>query len=232
MTDPGTGAREQAVDTPSGPGRLLLDHATGTPTAVVVLGHGAGGQLDATDLGALARALPGRGITVVRFEQPWRTAGRRMSAPPAQLDAALIAAVARVRDEVGGLPLLVGGRSQGGRVACRTADEVGAGGVVALAFPLHPPGRPEKTRLPELLGTDVPRLVCQGERDSFGSADELRAELAAEELEGDAVTVVTVPGADHSMRVRRRDRFDATAVAALLVERVSGFVGRVSSTDR
>lgn len=99
-------------------------------------------------------------------EQPYRVAGRRSPAPAAQLDAAWVSVLSQLPfDE---LPLLVGGRSSGARVACRTAADVGATAVLCLAFPLHPPGRPEKSRLDELDAVAVPTLVVQGERDSFG----------------------------------------------------------------
>src|SRR5918994_2682175 len=110
------------VDTPQGPGRLLIDAAE-DPVATLLLGHGAGGGPNAMDLELLARRIPEHGTTVVRFEQPWRTAGRRVATPPAKLDEAWLAAVAWLREEslVRG-PLFVGGRSAGARVACRTAD--------------------------------------------------------------------------------------------------------------
>src|SRR5699024_5343942 len=115
--------------------------------------------------------------TVVRYEQPWRVAGRKIAPRPAALDAGWLAATEQVAALAGRLPLIVGGRSAGARVACRTADTVGAAGVVCLAFPLHPPGRPERTRVAELLQATVPVLVLQGERDTFGTADDVRASI-------------------------------------------------------
>src|SRR5919107_3681810 len=139
------------VATPQGPGRLLID-AADDPVATLVLGHGAGGGPNATDLDLLARRMPENGTTVVRFEQPWRTAGRRVATPPAKLDEAWLAPVHWLGKEslVRG-PLFVGGRSAGARVACRTADVVGPAGIICLAFPLHLPGRPEKSPIPGLL---------------------------------------------------------------------------------
>ena len=157
-----------------------------------MLGHGAGGGIEARDLAALARELPASGIAVVRVEQPWRVAGKRVAGPPAQLDKAWLVAVPEAVRRTGASgPLFVGGRSAGARVACRTASDVGAAGVVALAFPLHPPGRPDRSRVAELLGVDVPVLVVQGERDSFGGPPELP----------DGPQVVPVPGADHGLKV-------------------------------
>ena len=156
----------------------------------MVLGHGAGGGIEAADLVELARVLPGRGITVVRVEQPWRVAGKRVAGPPATLDRAWTAVLAALA--LPG-PVVVGGRSAGARVACRTAGEVGASAVVALAFPLHPPGRPERSRLPELAGCPVPALVVQGERDAFGAPGDFPRPRTYD--------VHAVPGADHSFRV-------------------------------
>ena len=165
------------VDTPRGPGRLLVDSAE-RQRSILVLGHGAGGGPNAADLQLLAQRLPSRGTTVVRFEQPWRTAGRRVAVPPAQLDEAWLAAIGRLERQPWATDrMFVGGRSAGARVACRTADQIGAAGVVCLAFPLHLPGRPERSRLAELLAPAVDRLVLQGTRDAFGSAAEIRLAL-------------------------------------------------------
>ena len=157
------------VTTAYGPARLDIDHPAGTPRALLVLGHGAGGGVDAVDLVAVRDAAVAAGATVARATQPYRVAGRRAPAPARQLDAAFTAVVAAARAAVpAGTPLVVGGRSSGARVACRTAAELGAAGVLCLAFPLHPPGRPEKTRLPELEQVTVPVLIVQGESDPFG----------------------------------------------------------------
>lgn len=220
------------VPTPLGPGRLVID-AADDPRAVLWIGHGAGGRKDAVDTLALAAALPDHGITVVRFEQPWRVAGRSVAPRPAALDVAWLAAAPQVAELAAGLPLIVGGRSAGARVACRTADDVGAAAVVCLAFPLHPPGRPEKSRIEELLQPRVPVMVLQGERDTFGNADELsRAIVDAAASSGTASTrgirVTTVPGADHSMAVLKSSPLDAAAVAQLVVETVRGFVDELA----
>jgi predicted alpha/beta-hydrolase family hydrolase len=136
--------------------------------AALALGHGAGGGVGAPDLVAATEAALAEGVSVALVEQPYRVAGRRSPAPAAQLDAAWVAVVERLRDEFGGLPLVAGGRSSGARVACRTAGETGAVGVLCLAFPVHPPGKPEKSRLDELDGVTVPVLVVQGVSDPFG----------------------------------------------------------------
>ena len=156
------------LETPHGPARAQL-HAAGEPRAALVLGHGAGGGGGARDLVAATREALAAGVSVALVEQPYRVAGRRSPAPAPQLDAAWTAVVEQLRDgPLGGLPLIAGGRSAGARVACRTAAATGAIGVLCLAFPLHPPGRPEKTRLAELEAVAVPVLIVQGERDPFG----------------------------------------------------------------
>ena len=152
------------VETPHGPARVHL-HSANDARAALVLGHGAGGGVTAPDLVAATEAALAEGIAVALVEQPYRVAGRRSPAPAHQLDAAWIAVVEHLASEA---PLIVGGRSLGARVACRTAEQIGAIGVLCLAFPLHPPGRPEKSRLQELEAVTVPVLVVQGERDPFG----------------------------------------------------------------
>ncbi len=136
--------------------------------AILLLGHGAGGGITAPDLLAATRVAVAAGVHVVLVEQPYRVAGRRAPAPAVQLDAAWLAVVQHVRSELGDGPRLFGGRSSGARVACRTAAAGAAIGVLCLAFPVHPPGRPEKDRLAELAAPTVPVLVVQGERDPFG----------------------------------------------------------------
>jgi len=157
-----------------------------------MLGHGAGGGVNAPDLQAAAKAAAGQELSVALVEQPYRVAGRRSPAPAAQLDAAWIAvAEALVADELSGLGLIAGGRSSGARVACRTAAETGAVAVLCLAFPLHPPGRgddPSKSRLPELDSVKIPTLVVQGENDPFGMPSARRGRRVAK-----------VPG-NHSLR--------------------------------
>jgi predicted alpha/beta-hydrolase family hydrolase len=173
-----TSVRE--IDTPVGMARAHLARPD-RPAGALVLGHGAGGGIEAPDLVALT-SLADDGWLVVRVEQPWRVAGRRIATPPAQLDTAWLAVLAALTSGRGRLPgpLVAGGRSAGARVACRTAAEVGAGAVLALSFPLHPPGRPEKSRAAEArLVTDAgrPLVVIQGERDAFGGPAEVQAAL-------------------------------------------------------
>jgi len=160
------------IDTPHGPARAEV--APGSGGGTILLGHGAGGGTTAPDLRAAGKVATELGWTVVFVEQPYRVAGRRAPAPAGQLDGAWQAVTEALRADgviEQGRRLITGGRSSGARVACRTASEVGADGVLCLAFPLHPPGRandPSKSRLPELAAVEVPVLVVQGESDPFG----------------------------------------------------------------
>ncbi len=176
----------RVIQTPVGTARVHLarpdrpDRPDG-PVGTLVLGHGAGGGVGAPDLEALT-ALTADGWVVARVEQPWRVAGRRIATPPAQLDAAWLAVLHRLTTGRARLPvpLVVGGRSAGARVACRTAAAVGATAVLALSFPLHPPGRPDNSRADEarlVLDAGLPLAVVQGERDAFGGPQEVRAAL-------------------------------------------------------
>jgi uncharacterized protein len=177
------------LETPHGPARVHLDLQADARGALV-LGHGAGGGVAAPDLTAAAGAAKHLGWSVVLVEQPYRVAGRRSPAPATQLDASWTAVLARLRaDELAALPLVAGGRSSGARVACRTSAATGAVGVLCLAFPLQPPGRPDTpSRQPELAAVRVPVLVVQGDRDPFGLPKRGRGRK-----------VVVVPG-DHSLR--------------------------------
>jgi uncharacterized protein len=159
---------QHEIDTPRGPARAHL-HPVEAPRALLVLGHGAGGGVTAPDLVTATEEANRAGVSVALVEQPYKVAGRKSPAPAHQLDAAWLAVVDALR---GDEPVLCGGRSSGARVACRTAAGTGAVGVLCLAFPLHPPGRPEKTRLPELEAVEVPVLIVQGESDPFGMPPE------------------------------------------------------------
>lgn len=160
------------IDTPHGPARAHLTKVRGAAGALV-LGHGAGGGVGARDLKAAAEAAVAEGFSVALVKQPYRVAGRRSPAPATQLDAAWTAVVAELRrGALKRLPLVTGGRSSGARVACRTSGATGAIGVLCLAFPVHPPGRPEKSRQDELDAVKVPVLVVQGESDPFGMPPE------------------------------------------------------------
>ncbi len=186
----------------------------------MLLGHGAGGDSTAPSLVVVAEALAAAGCVAVRFDQPYRVAGRRAPAPAAHLDEAAYDVVGHLRSTYAGLPLVLGGKSSGARVACRIATSVGAVGVVALGFPLVPPGRPEVTRAAEL-AAGCPVLVCQGERDSFGTPAQVRA--AAKQLRL-PVEVHAVASGDHSFVARRADDRTTAQNLAEVAEVVVRFV--------
>jgi hypothetical protein len=179
------------IPTPSGIAVVELDRPRGDLRALAVLTHGAGGGVDTVDLLAIRVAALRAGTAVARVLQPYRVAGRRTPAAPDKQDADWLAAVQAITRRRGlrHVPMVVGGRSNGARVACRTALASGAAGVLALAFPLHPPGRPERSRLPELDAAGVPTLVIQGDRDPFGMPPA-----------GEDRRIVVVPGADHGLK--------------------------------
>jgi uncharacterized protein len=202
----------RTVPTPHGDARLHRSAAR-DPVATLLLGHGAGGGVEARDLVALADDLPAQGITVVRLEQPWRVAGRRLAPAPPVLDACLLAAAAAMRPRT---PLIVGGRSAGARSAARCSERLGAAGYLGLSFPLHPPGRPEKSRLDELDGVAVPKLVVQGERDPFGTPEEFPED----------VELAVVPAADHGFKVPARAEVSQATAMAIIVEATLEWVVR------
>jgi predicted alpha/beta-hydrolase family hydrolase len=188
------------IETAHGLARAEL-HCVPEGRAVLLLGHGAGGGIGAPDLVAAARGARAAGVHVALVEQPYRVAGRRFPAPAPQLDSAWLTIAEQLEKEFfADLPQVFGGRSSGARVACRTAADGGAVAVVCLAFPVHPPGKPDKTRQPELDAVEVPTLVVQGDNDPFGRP------TAAHHRE-----VVLFPG-DHSLKR------DATGISRTVEE--------------
>jgi predicted alpha/beta-hydrolase family hydrolase len=189
------------VETSAGPGWIELERPT-RARGILALTHGAGGGVASSDVLAVREAVLAAGFAVALITQPYRVAGRGAPPRPIVQDPPWVELIAALRRRRGfrAIPLVFGGRSNGARLACRTASEVGAAGVVALAYPLHPPGKPEVSRLDELELPDVPVLVVQGDRDPFGMPP---AGLGRE--------LVVVPGADHSLK---RD-VDAVARAVL-----------------
>ncbi|NVI86265.1 alpha/beta family hydrolase [Actinomadura sp. BRA 177] len=162
------------VVTAHGPAEVVLDEVD-APAFLLVLTHGSNGSVDAPDLLAVRETALGLGGAVARVTQPFRFAGRRAPGSPVKQDEAWLEIIGMLRERFAGVPLVQGGRSNGARVACRTAPAAGAEGVVALAFPLHPPGKPEKTRVGELRAAGVEVLVVNGDRDPFGVPDEADA---------------------------------------------------------
>ncbi|WP_405790528.1 hydrolase [Streptomyces sp. NBC_00029] len=213
--------RTESVDTPAGEARITWHTAPEPgPKLVLAVSHGAGGGIEARDLRALADALPARGITVALVEQPWRVAGKKVAAAPKVLDEGWRGVWPALTAP--GLPVVAGGRSAGARVACRTAAELGAAGVLALAFPLHPPGRPEKSRAAELTGAGRPTLVVQGGRDPFGRPEEF-----PEPGGRDPYELVEVAHGDHGFAVPKKA--DTTQEEALLTitEAVAEWLARL-----
>jgi uncharacterized protein len=199
----------RVVPTPVGPARVHLSRPRGA-AGLLALGHGAGAGVDGLDLLAARDAGHARGLSVALVEQPWRVAGRRVAEAPPRLDAAWTAVLAALGPQE---PLVVGGRSAGARVACRTARDVGAAAVLALAFPLVAPSG--RSRAAELAAPAVPRLVVQGSRDAFGVPDAAKG-----------LAVHVVAGADHAFSVRRRDGRTPPDVADEVREQVRAWLAR------
>jgi len=198
----------EIIETDAGTARITW-HQAKKARLVLAVSHGAGGGIEARDLQALAAVLPGHGVTVALVEQPWRVAGKKVAPAPKTLDVGwrgIWPAVAKP-----GLPVISGGRSAGARVACRTATELGAAAVLALSFPLHPPGKPEKSRAGELLGAGVPTLVVQGGNDPFGKP--------AEFPNGD-FELVEVPYGDHGFAVPKRAEIGQDEALEIITGRV------------
>ncbi|MGW1812475.1 alpha/beta hydrolase family protein [Streptomyces sp. NPDC002125] len=213
---PGTAQHAETVATDAGEARITWLPAK-KARLVLAVGHGAGGGIEARDLQALAAVLPERGVTVALVEQPWRVAGKKVAPAPRTLDTGwrgLWPALAAA-----GPPVVAGGRSAGARVACRTAEELGARAVLALSFPLHQPGRPEKSRAGELLGAGRPTLVVQGGRDPFGRP---------EEFPPGEHGLVEVPYADHGFAVPKKAPLTQDQAVELLTDAVAGWLDGLS----
>lgn len=202
----------RTLDTAHGEARLHTDRSR-RPVATLLLGHGAGGGPESADLAALAAELPREGITVIRLEQPWRVAGKKVASAPRILDECLVTVADKLRPRT---PLVLGGRSAGARSAARTAHHLGASGVLALAFPLHPPGRPDSSRVEELTAVRVPLLVIQGELDPFGRPEEFPP----------TQQLVIVPDADHGLQVPKRSELSQDDVQGIVVEATLEFIIR------
>ncbi|MET9530562.1 MULTISPECIES: alpha/beta family hydrolase [unclassified Streptomyces] len=211
----------ESVDTPAGEARITW-HPAARPHLVIALGHGAGGGIEARDLQALAAALPPLGVGVALVEQPWRVAGRKVAPAPKTLDTGWRAVWPALRRP--GLPVVAGGRSAGARVACRTAGELGARGVLALSFPLHPPGKPEKSRQRELTAAGVSTLVVQGVKDPFGRPAEFpdAAAFTAGDFE-----LVEVADADHGFAVPKRAPTGQEQALKIITDAVGGWAVRL-----
>lgn len=204
----------EIVDTPAGDARITW-HTAERARSVLALGHGAGGGIEAQDLRALARELPAAGVTVALVEQPWRVAGKKVAPAPKTLDTAWRALWPALAER--GLPVVAGGRSAGARVVCRTGGELGARAVLALSFPLHPPGKPEKSRVGELTGAGLPTLVVQGARDPFGRPGEFPG----------GTRITEIPEADHSFKVPKRAAVGQDEALAVLTAGAAGWLAEL-----
>lgn len=205
--------QSEIIATPAGGARITWHPATTGARLVLAVSHGAGGGIGARDLQALAAELPAAGVTVALVEQPWRVAGKKVAPAPKTLDTGWRALWPALEKK--GLPVVAGGRSAGARVACRTARALGARAVLALSFPLHPPGKPEKSRAEELLGAGVPVLVVQGGNDPFGKP---------EEFPGGEYELIEVDSADHGLSVPKRAALSQEEALAAVVDGVRKWI--------
>ncbi|WP_432191610.1 alpha/beta hydrolase family protein [Streptomyces sp. bgisy027] len=203
----------EIIGTDAGDARITW-HRAKKARLVLAASHGAGGGIGARDLVALAGVLPAHGVTVALVEQPWRVAGKKVAPAPKTLDVGWRGVWPALAAP--GLPVISGGRSAGARVACRTAVELGAHAVLALSFPLHPPGKPEKSRAEELLGAGVPTLVVQGGNDPFGTP----AEFPAGDYE-----LVEVPYGDHGFAVAKRAPLGQDEAVAIVTDAALKWAG-------
>ncbi|RFU87099.1 hydrolase [Streptomyces triticagri] len=204
----------EIVETEAGDARITWFPGKAENPLTLAVSHGAGGGIEARDLQALATALPPQGVTVALVEQPWRVAGKKLAPAPKTLDKGWRGLWPALQKP--GHPVIAGGRSAGARVACRTAKELGAHAVLALSFPLHPPGKPEKSRADELLGAGVPTLVVQGGNDPFGKHTEFPD--GAHEL-------VEIPYADHGFAVPKRAEIGQDEAVTLITRAVGRWIG-------
>lgn len=202
----------ETVETDAGPARVTWHRAAGA-RLVLAASHGVGGGIEARDLRALAEVLPAHGVSVALVEQPWRVAGKKVAPAPRTLDVGWRGVWPALAEQ--GLPVVSGGRSAGARVACRTAVELGAAGVLALSFPLHPPGKPEKSRAAELLGAGVPALVVQGGNDPFGRPEEFPP--------GGSYELIEVPYGDHGFAVPKRAPLAQEEALKIITDGVVGW---------
>ena len=214
-------SRIESIETAAGEARVTWYPAE-RARFVLALGHGAGGGIGARDLRGIAEALPAHKVTVALVEQPWRVAGKKVAPAPRTLDAGWRAVWPLLTKP--GPPVVAGGRSAGARVACRTARDLGAVGVLALSFPLHPPGRPEKSRADELLGAGVPTLVVQGANDPFGNPGEFPD--FPEPPEGE-YELVEVPYGDHGFGTPKRAGISEQETVRTITDAVGSWLRRL-----
>ncbi|WP_030560646.1 alpha/beta hydrolase family protein [Streptomyces aureocirculatus] len=221
----------EIIPTDAGAARITW-HPAPQAHHVLAVSHGAGGGIEARDLVAIAAALPAHGVTVALVEQPWRVAGKKLAPAPKTLDTGWRGLWPALENK--GLPVIAGGRSAGARVACRTATELGAAAVLALSFPLHPPGKPEKSRADELLGAGVPTLVVQGGNDPFGRPAEFPDGTGTPYTYGGTGTpytyeLVEIPYGDHSFAVPKRADISQEEAVKRITDAVAAWAGMLDT---
>jgi predicted alpha/beta-hydrolase family hydrolase len=201
---------EQLVPTPVGQARISWFEPVRAARAVVVLGHGSATGIESADLQAVASALPPRDIAVALVTQPYRLSGSGRGSDEASLDVAWRHVWPHVAP--GAMPMIAGGRSAGSQVACRTAKDLGAVGVLALSYPLFGPGSPQ-----ELLATGLPTLIVQGGNDPYGRPGQFPPLPPTTEL-------VEVPFGNHTFGVPAGRGIDADATLAIITGAVAGWL--------
>ena len=181
----------------------LKMYPAGDASAGMVVAHGAGAGQASAFVVQTASGLAARGIATATFDFPYVTAGRRIPDRADVLERAWREAIDGARERLVGLPLFIGGKSMGGRIASQVAAQGcdGIAGLIFLGYPLHPPGKPDQRRDAHLPAVPQPMLFVQGTNDAFGTSAEIRALLPRLQR----ATLYEVPGGDHGFRVAGRD---------------------------
>ena len=208
---------------------FLTNRPSGDPIGHVVLAHGAGAPMDTPFMNSVAEGIAELGMLVSRFEFPYmamrRTDGKRRGPDGPKT---LLETWRNVISETSGkLPLFIGGKSMGGRIATMVADEPEISGVICFGYPFHPPGRPEKLRTGHLESFPVPMLIVQGERDPFGTPDEVAGYALDQRIE-----IAWIPDGDHSFKPRIKSGFTEAGNIGLAVEAVAGFCKECPQASR
>jgi len=203
--------------------------APARPLATLILAHGAGASQSSAFMVDFAQGLARRGCHTVTFNFPYMEQGRRLPDRAPTLEACFrdVIATIRARADLAAGSLVIGGKSMGGRIASHLASQGVAqlAGVVALGYPLHPPGRPDRPRAAHLARIRQPILVVQGSRDAFGTPEELRSTL---EPLGAAATLHIVEGGDHSFKVPKRGPTGQQGVFEQVQDEIARWIGRLS----
>ena len=197
--------------------------------ATLILAHGAGAPQSSAFMVDFARALARRGCQAVTFNFPYTEQGRRLPDRAPTLEACFrdVIAAIRARADLGTGPLVIGGKSMGGRIASHLAAQglADLAGLVALGYPLHPPGRPEQLRALHLARIRQPMLIVQGSRDAFGTPEELRPALVPL---GATATLQVIEGGDHSFKVPKRGPITQEEVFERVQDEIARWIGRLS----